>query len=169
MSKHINRIIKIYIKLYMKYITLVIIIITLGCKSNKNSLDKPANTETTSEELTLLLSDNYGGTEQQEIQVIREASSLKSFFNKINKTRKPGIPVPKIDFSKEMVVIYCSGKTNNGDIPGLYMISESDDRLTLGIKKQNDKEDTVATAVIMPFGLYTMSLTDKEVILENLK
>jgi len=153
----------------MKYLVIFIAIITLSCKGHKKTAVNQTNTETVSEELNLILSDNYGGTELQEIQLIRTGSELKLFFIEINKTRKPGIAVPKIDFSKEMVVIYCSGKTMNSDIPGLYMVSESDDKLTLGIKKQNTISDTTSTAILKPFGLYTMSLTDKEVILEKFK
>ncbi|MEX0290755.1 MAG: hypothetical protein AB3N14_16745 [Flavobacteriaceae bacterium] len=150
----------------MRYIAVFIIIIALGCKGKHKGLQKSGKTETVSEELTLVLSDNYGGAEQQEIQVIRSKGALKNFFTEINKTRKPGIPVPKIDFSKEMVVIYCSGKTTDAKIPGLYMISESDDKLTLGVKKQN-LEETTSSAVLVPFGLYTMAITDKEVVLEQ--
>ena len=152
----------------MKYLTLLIIILTLGCKSKQDGLQKSGRTESVSEELTLVLSDNYGGAEQQEIQVIRTKGALKSFFTELNKTRKPGIPVPKIDFTKEMVVIYCSGKTSNAEIPGLYMVSESDDKLTLGVKKQNNQEST-SSAILVPFGLYKMALTDKEVVLGQLK
>lgn len=169
MNVLINRITKTRIKLLMRYIILLIVLFTLGCKSNKTARVNTAISETTSEELTLILSDNYGGTELQEIQVIRSKGELRSFFTNINKTRKPGIPVPKIDFSKEMAVIYCSGKTSESTIPGLYMISESDDRLTLGIKKQNTDESGSSTAILTPFGLYTMTLTDKEVVLEEVK
>ena len=146
-----------------------IAIITIGCRSHKKSAVSNAGTESISEELKLVLSDNYGGAELQEIQLIRTSSELKRFFININKTRKPGLPVPKIDFSKEMVVIYCSGKTTTGSIPGLYMVSESDDKLTLGIKKQNTTSDSTSNALLMPFGLYTMSLTDKEIVLDKLK
>lgn len=151
----------------MKYLLVFIAIITISCKSHKNRLELNAKTESISEELKLVLSDNYGGTTQPEIVLIRNGSELKKFFIKINKTRKPGLAVPKIDFNKEMVVIYCSGQTTNSDIPGLYMVSESDDKLILGIKKQNTLQDTTSSALLMPFGLYTMSLTDKEVLLES--
>jgi hypothetical protein len=150
----------------MKYLTLLIICVTIGCKGQKETLNNSESTENTSEELTLDLSDNYGGTELQDIQVIRDPGTFKSFFTQINKTRKPGIPVPKVDFSKEMVVIYCSGKTTNGDVPGLFMISETDDKMILGLKKQNEHE-TSSTALVMPFGVYTMPHSDKEVVLDS--
>lgn len=153
----------------MRYLIIFISIITISCKSHKNTALVQPDTESISEELKLILSDNYGGTDQQEIQLIRSSSELKRFFLEINKTRKPGLPVPKIDFSKELVVVYCSGKTTTSDIPGLYMVSESDDKLTLGIKKQNSTSDSTSSAVLMPFGLYTMSLTDKEIVLDKLK
>ncbi|HMB61447.1 MAG TPA: hypothetical protein VKN36_00140 [Eudoraea sp.] len=153
----------------MKYITLLILLIAVGCKNQKNALDNTANAVEDSEELNLVLSDNYGGTETPELMVIREEAALNSFFSRINKTRKPGIPVPEVDFSKKMVLVYCSGKTTAGTVPNLYTTSETDDRMTVGIKNQQTEKDASSTAIVMPFGLYVMALTDKEVVLETHK
>lgn len=153
----------------MRYITLLILLITIGCKNQKNALDNAANAVEDSEELTLVLSDNYGGTEAPELVVIREEAALKSFFSRVNKTRKPGIPVPEIDFSKQMVLVYCSGKTTAGTMPNLHTTSETDDRMTVGIKKKQTEKEDSSTAIVMPFGLYLMGLTEKEVVLEAQK
>ncbi len=152
----------------MRYIALVIIIITISCKSQKDTLAESEKKETVPEELALVLSDNYGGTEQQEIQVIRDFGTLKRFFSEINKTRKPGIPVPTIDFTKQMVVIYCSGKTTSSQIPGLHIVGETDDTMTLAIKRQN-VQGTSSTALVMPFGLYAMTRSEKQVVLDKME
>ena len=167
MSELINRALRAVTRLYMKKLILFIAIITLSCKSHKNSKGTNSEKVSVSEELNLILSDNYGGSEFREIQVIRSGSELKRFFIALNKTRKPGLPVPKIDFNKELVVVFCGGITTHGDIPGLYMVSESDDKLILGLNKTNGVTDSSSTAVLMPFGLYTMPLTDKEIVLDR--
>ncbi|MCW5515617.1 hypothetical protein [Muriicola sp. Z0-33] len=151
----------------MRYLTVLILIITLGCKGHKNTANTNTNTPTVSEDLNLVLSDNYGGTDLEEVEIIRNSKRLKQFFLEINKTRKPGLPVPEIDFSKQLVVIYCSGKTTNSNIPGLFKVSESENRLVLGIKKENAIQENSPTALLLPFSLYTMPITDKEVVLES--
>ena len=89
---------------------ILILLAMMNCKSQKT--DQAANDlkGQTSPGLTLLMSDNYGGTEHEEIQVIRSQGALDKFFIQINKTRKPGLTPPKVDFKKDMVIVYCSGK-----------------------------------------------------------
>lgn len=120
------------------------------------------------QELKLLLSDNYGGTELPGIQVIRDPETLKRFFFKINKTRKPGIPIPEIDFDTQTVVVFCSGRTQGGGMPSLTIRGETDQEILLGVLGQGE-ERTSATALTLPFGLYTLPVTDKEIILEGMQ
>ncbi len=140
----------------MKYLGIGILLFFMACKGQKNNTNTLESSMPNSTELTLILNDNYGGTETPGIQVIREPGALKGFFAKINKTRKPGIPIPKIDFTKEMVVVYCSGKTNGTGSPVLYTKKETDKMMVLGVKKENNKEVVASSAIIMPFGIYTL-------------
>ena len=105
----------------------------------------------------------------EEIQLIRKQEGLKRFMAEINKTRKPRLPIPQVDFGKELVVIYCSGKTSVAEIPRLYRLAESDDQLILGIVKQQAVPESSQTASLLPFSLYTLPLTEKEIVLEKSK
>ncbi|WP_297690901.1 hypothetical protein [uncultured Eudoraea sp.] len=113
----------------------------------------------------LVLSDNYGGTETEQLMVIRDNKALKNFFTKVNMTRKPGLPVPEIDFDKEMVVIYCNGKTTDVNTPVLNRVQDKDDKIVFSRVTDSNQKKDVSTAVLMPFHLYKMPLTEKEIIL----
>ena len=153
----------------MKYLLFFIISITLSCKSHDKTVLPTAEMSSQPAELNLLFSDSYGGAMLEEIQLIRKQEGLKRFMAEINKTRKPRLPIPQVDFGKELVVIYCSGKTSVTEIPRLYRLAESDDKLILGIVKQQAVPESSQTASLLPFSLYTLPLTEKEIVLEKSK
>ncbi|MCJ7465391.1 MAG: hypothetical protein MUO53_01690 [Maribacter sp.] len=113
--------------------------------------------------MELLIQDNYGGTELPETLVIRNEKSLRSFFSKINRTRKPGLPVPKVDFSKDMVIIYCAGAQEGGIAPSLSLVEETDQKLIFKPIKEIDTRKSESTAHIVPFCVYKIPLTTKEI------
>jgi len=148
----------------MKVFLFLVLGLSMSCKTHEKAA-KVATDEFSQEELTLLLSDNYGGTATAEIQVIREPKSLIKFFAEINKTRKPGLPLPEIDFSKEMVLVYCHGKTQLKTVPGLYLKAETDQEKILGVMDVENQTALQDTAVKMPFSLYKVPLSEKQFIL----
>ena len=146
---------------------ILILLAMMNCKSQKT--DQAANDlkGQTSPGLTLLMSDNYGGTEHEEIQVIRSQGALDKFFIQINKTRKPGLTPPKVDFKKDMVIVYCSGKTKQTQLPELYTTKDPEKGVILNKKVSETSDNQEGNAVLMPFGLYIMSLTDKDISLQK--
>lgn len=148
----------------MKVFLFLILGLSISCKSHEKAA-MAANDDSIQEELTLLLSDNYGGTATTEIQVIRDTKSLIKFFAEINKTRKPGLPLPEIDFNKEMVLVYCHGITQLKTVPGLFVKAETDQEKILGIMEAENKTATTDSAIKVPFSLYKLPLTDKQFVL----
>ena len=122
----------------MRTIFLGILMLAGTCGSQKDKTSDTNYQVSTENQLMLVLSDNYGGTETEELLVIRDYKALNMFFTKVNMTRKPGLPVPEIDF-------------NRSDRPA---------------PDSNQKKD-VSTAVLMPFHLYKMPLTEKEISLSK--
>ncbi len=139
----------------------------MGCKSQKSNTETQSVDSQASPGLTLLMSDNYGGTPNEEIQVIKSQGALSKFFIQVNKTRKPGLTPPKVDFSKNMVIAYCSGETYKQGLPELYGKDDSDDRIVLMKREVASTEKQENKALLMPFGLYIMPLTEKEIVLQN--
>jgi len=115
--------------------------------------------------LTFVAGDAYSGVETVETLIITSAKTLKKFYSRVNRTRKPGLPVPDIDFSKEMVVVYCSGAIASDSLPELYVFEETEDEILVGIKDDNRKPSS--SAVTTPFVVYRMPITDKEVLVRG--
>ena len=127
-----------------------------------NSGDVPQET------LELVASDLYGGAEEEVFQVIRSEGELKKFYRKVNMTRKPGLPVPNIDFTAYTAVLYCSGITFSTDMPKIYVATQNDTEMVLEKAILEGKEGSRAgTAKLTPFGLYLLPFTDKQVILSQ--
>ena len=122
------------------------------------------------ETLELIASDLYGGEEEEVFQVIRSAGELNKFYRKVNMTRKPGLPVLEIDFSKHTAVLYCSGSTTTEQIPSLRIAAQSDSQVQLMKSKLTDEPgQNTSSAKLTPFGLYILPFTDNEVILRQNK
>ncbi len=137
------------------------------CGSQKDKVKDINYQELGNNPLTLILSDNYGGAESEQLLVIRDNKALKRFFTKVNMTRKPGLQIPEIDFNTEMVVIYCNGKTTDMNTPILARMEDKDDKMIFARKPESNQKKGSSTAVLMPFYLYKMPLTEKEIMLSN--
>jgi len=152
----------------MKTLIMGLLILTGTCGSQKDKVKDANYQELDDNPLTLILSDNYGGTETEELLVLRDNKALKRFFSKVNMTRKPGLQIPEIDFSTEMVVIYCNGKTTNTPTSRIRGVQEEDNQMILDIENTKDNKSP-STAILMPFHLYKMPLTEKEIVLSDNK
>jgi hypothetical protein len=153
----------------MRILILGLLVLAGTCGTQKDKI-KDTNYQASAENpLMLVLSDNYGGTETEQLMVIRDNKALKKFFTKVNMTRKPGLPVPEIDFNKEMVVVYCNGKTTDIDTPVLNRVEDKDDKMVFSPVRDSNQKKVVSTAVLMPFYLYKMPLTEKEIMLSDKK
>ncbi len=143
---------------------ILLVIIVFACKSQKDAASQQSQE---SQALKMLMSDNYGGTVSEEIEVIRSQGTLDKYFIQINKTRKPGIKPPYVDFSKDLVIIYCSGETKRNQLPELFPTEDEKQRIVLTKKMVEAPDNQEGNALLMPFGLYIMPLTDKEIILQR--
>jgi len=148
----------------MRYLSLFIFAIILSCNGQKKAaLDNGEDKKAGSEKLTLLLQDNYSGSEVEETLIIKDAKALKSFYSKINRTRKPGIPVPDVDFTKEMILVHCSGEQKNGKHALLSVIAENEKEVIISTSVEKSKKSDTSSALISPFSVYKMPLTAKEI------
>ncbi|WP_299164507.1 hypothetical protein [uncultured Eudoraea sp.] len=151
----------------MRILILGLLMLAGTCGSQKDKVKDINYQELGNNPLTLILSDNYGGAESEQLLVIRDNKALKRFFTKVNMTRKPGLQIPEIDFNTEMVVIYCNGKTTDMNTPILARMEDKDDKMIFARKPESNQKKGSSTAVLMPFYLYKMPLTEKEIMLSN--
>ncbi|MCK0134718.1 hypothetical protein [Arenibacter sp. S6351L] len=153
----------------MRSLLLFLCLLGISCSGQKGVPKNNAESSLqNSKELQLLLTDNYSGVEKSEFQVVRDSKTLKNFFLQINKTRKPGLPIPEVDFSKELLLIYCAGTTVG--IGGVELsVVEGPHNIVVAPKERTPSKKEVANVTTTPFSIYKMPLTLKEISFQQLE
>ena len=146
----------------MRYIVMFLLLGVLSCKSQKNIA-----AERTNGELVLLTQDGYSAIESFETMIVHDQKTLNGFYGKINKTRKPGIPVPAVDFSREMVIVVCMGEQLGEDLPDLIKKREDEQEIILEINPFDKQVQEHSTLISSPFCVYKMPKTEKDVVFIN--
>jgi hypothetical protein len=141
------------------------ILFLVSCKCPKEAVGT-ANYEAQKNGLTPILSESYGGGDEEYLEVIQTQGELQKFFARVNKTRKPGIPVPKVDFEQQQVIVYCAGKQQGAVLPELVPLQDKEEQLLLGVKAKKEVNQP-DTAVTTPFIVYSMPRTEREVVLRK--
>lgn len=136
------------------------IILALSCKGQKHAT---TNDSVDTSSMELIMQENYSGSEVEETLIIKDRKSLEAFFGKINRTRKPGLPIPEIDFTTEMVLVWCAGE-GTAIMPELAIAKETKEAYVL--TKFQSSEKTKTFAVTSPFSVYKLPSSTKKVILE---
>ena len=143
---------------------LILLLMGLGCKSQEKGKVQDSVKAAQEQGLTLLVADNYGGSEHADFQVIRDMKTLRKFFARVNRTRKPGLAVPKVDFSREILILHCPGEMFNGDSARLIIKDNTPEKMLFALEGTKVKEKKEMGALTMPFSLYKLPLTEKEII-----
>ncbi|NAY91250.1 hypothetical protein GTQ34_04895 [Muricauda sp. JGD-17] len=117
------------------------------------------------EEVTLLMHDYYSGFDEYEAMIISDTKSLKKLYSKINMTRKPGLPVPVVDFSTEQVIVLCLGKQHGDNTPILSKSEETEEHLSLAVSLTSENKDNQVDTlpISYPFYVYKMPVTFKKI------
>ena len=113
-------------------------------------------------DMELILQDNYGGSEEEELLVIKNQQMLNDYFGILNRTRKPGFPIPKVDFSKKIIVIWSPGENNSDS--NLKIKSSNSDSLLL--QKIIVKKDGATTAITRPVYVYKLPNENETIKIE---
>lgn len=146
--------------MFRPFILLFILAVSLGsCKSQEKM--KLENTDTVA--MDLIMSGDHSGFEQEQLLKIDSRLEFEEFFGKINRTRKPGIPVPEIDFKRKSVIVRLKGTTTNNE-PDITLQKSSKENLLLKKVRTNSRKET--TALLTPFFIYSVPKTNKDVIIQ---
>lgn len=141
----------------MKYALALCILLAISCKSqDQNSVS--------TNQLKVLVRDSYFPVEEPSTQIIEDEKTLRKLYSAINKTRKPGIPVPVIDFTYQSVLVACLGPTNTEDLPEMIIKDENTDELFISVKK--NQKQTKSEATFYPFCIYLIDRGNKKLALE---
>ena len=127
------------------YLSCTLILLLLSsCKSQHTT----SGFSGTNGKMELILQDNYSGFEEEQLLVIKNQKGLEEFFGKVNRTRKPGIPIPQIDFEKDMLIVWCGGK--NVSIPTELQFKTNPDEILVKRKRLRPEN----SAIINPFQMF---------------
>ncbi|WP_276166267.1 hypothetical protein [Zobellia alginiliquefaciens] len=148
----------------MKYLFFSVLLVFLSCKGQEKSAGN-GEESMDNDRLQLVESDDYSGSDTEEFLVISDIKTLQKFYLTVNKTRKPGLPIPEIDFTKELLVVYCAGKQQDSSRPKVFIENETSENLILGVEKKESEK--INTAITTPFSVYKLPLTGKKIILQE--
>lgn len=163
MRKRINIVSRTRFK--VKYNAFVLMWLLSACKAQENGSAKVV--QEAQEQAYVLIDNNaYSGISEYGTEVIRDSKSLSAFYSKINRTRKPGLPVPNIDFSKEMVVAVCMGAQKGEQVPILKKIAETGSELSLILKLSSGNKEDIRV-VSYPFYIYKIPYSSKKTLIKT--
>lgn len=114
-------------------------------------------------DLVLIDQDNFSTITDYEVRVIQDQKSLQKFYTKINMTRKPGLPVPMVDFSKDMLILVCLGEQHKEMSPLLSILKQTETRVSIAVQviEKEKVEQTKSEIIYYPFYLFKMPIIDK--------
>ncbi|MBT8309341.1 MAG: protease complex subunit PrcB family protein, partial [Bacteroidia bacterium] len=124
------------------------------------SQEKPAmtkeiskETEQESQDYFVILQEAYGGLEKEENRVITNNKELHEAYGIINRFRRPGLPVPEIDFEKyNVVAIFLGERSSGGYSAEISSISSVKNDLVINVKENRPNPDeNQVTAICQPF------------------
>lgn len=143
----------------MKTALLFVVLLTISCKSQKNISEMD-------DRLVPLVQDGYFPVEEPETQIITSQKELNAFFSRVNRTRKPGLPIPEVDFSKDYVLVACLGKKASDYRAVMRIASENDKEIRIVMAAENDISNEESYGY--PFYVYKILKTDKKLTIEML-
>lgn len=146
----------------MKYLLLIAVVCMASCKAQKEGQGSDQDSD-----IVLIAEDAYSGIATYESAIITDAKALSKFYSRINRTRKPGLPVPQVDFSSEMVVVVCMGEQKGAKTPVLNRYNESENQLSLTLKPSMDSSQDGLEVISSPFYVYKMPSTPKKVEIQK--
>lgn len=157
MKKHTNPVSRIPFD--VRYFLFITCVCLLSCKAQKES--KPIGQEIN--DLVLIDQDDFSTITDYEVRVIQDQKSLQKFYTKINMTRKPGLPVPTVDFSKNLLILVCLGEQRKEADPLLSKLQETDARVSIAVQliEKEQVEQTSTQLIYYPFYLFKMPIIDK--------
>ena len=136
------------------YLLLGVLLVLFSCKSQTTLADL---------NMKVLVEGNYSGVAEEELLPIKNKKELVSFFAKINRTRKPGLPIPEVNFEQEFLIVWCPGE-NYTIAPELSIKKETAEALIF--KKSTTSQKALTAAVTSPFKIYKLPITAKTIILD---
>lgn len=155
----------------LSYLIIAFLFINTSCKSKQveNNNKKENTTNAINEEVLPfieLLSGSHSNIQEQKFVVLKNENELNTILSTINSTRMPNIKIPKIDFTKNIVIgLFMGTKSTGGHFIKINHISQTKNEVIVYYSKKHPTG--MATSVItQPFYLAKMTKTNKNIQFE---
>ncbi len=144
----------------MRCFLYLLLLMGLSCSGQKKTTSHQESA------IQLVLHDTHSHLEASHFEVIKDEKSLKFLFAQINKTRKPGIPLPQVDFNKETLLFYGPGMIKGMRNLELHIQKESQDSIMIAALEtlNSPKGELITTS---PFCLYSLPKTGKTIVFKE--
>ncbi|WP_419211066.1 hypothetical protein ACNR9Q_09950 [Maribacter sp. X9] len=137
----------------------IFVFLSHACKSNSALMDSYSDKNA----IELIVQENYSGFDDEQFLMIHNQEDLRSFYGRVNRTRKPGLTPPLIDFNKEMVLVWCVGEVDSGNTE-LEFSSLQNNILVQKIKFKPKKDQE--NLKVQPFYIYKLPKTSKTLLFD---
>lgn len=125
---------------------LLLLIVNLSCSTQKNKMTTMNND---SNDYEIILTENYGGFPQEKTILVNNKKALNQVYMQLNMMRKPGIPIPTIDFENHTVIAVFFGKRNKGGNKfEIQKIQQKETQINITIKET--KPEIASMAITHP-------------------
>lgn len=157
-------------KLFQKYIksivTLMAVLLLMSCKI----VVPETKIDDENIPFQVLITISHSNFTDQKNLIVDSSEGLDEIFATINSTRKPGIPVPKVDFQKENVAVINIGERATGGHSVLVKeIIEQEDKIVIYYEENGPKAGENATMVITsPFTMFKFQKQTKPIMIERI-
>lgn len=139
-------------KIIFKLGIVVFTITLLSCGAKKQEMEKEVSFE-------VIESQSQGGYKVGQYQTITNPLDLKSLYTQLNLSRKPGLPLPEVDFESESIIALFMGEKMSGGygikIKSIRRISTSKIEIQI---EETEPGDMASMAITSPFSIYKVSI-----------
>lgn len=141
---------------HLIYFSLLFSLFVVSCKSKADfASDSVQNIE-----MKRIVQENYSGFEEEQLVVIKSQEELSSFYGIVNRTRKPGLEPPSINFNEHMLLVWCVG--TKGDHKSTLDLRKGEDYLYVrkidSITDKNEKGP-----IVSPFSIYKIPKSTQKI------
>lgn len=145
---------------------LLILLLIFACRGQMVEATSKSESKADSVSMDLIQEDLYGGSQEKTLEVFKDQESLKKFYAQLNKSRKPGLRAPSVDFDEVMLLLYCPGNTTEIlDMEAASLLIK-EENLEFQPPAQANQEFT-NSALLQPFYLYKLPLDERQIVLKE--
>ncbi len=142
---------------FLKTLLIICALTFVSCSAQKNKSNASLS-------FKKIESQSHGGFQQQQFLVITNSKQLKKIYTQLNLTRKPGLPLPKIDFDNETVIALFMGQKNTGGFSvEIDSVINTGDSFVDIIIKENAPTGMASMAITHPFSLYKLNTSNSKI------